>query len=82
MLTHMRTCVYTLQLRNFNDLKVISFLAAVMSLGYSTIAIGVTLHNGKQPGVDYSLDSPSLGSEANKILQAMNAVGIIAFACK
>lgn len=51
-----------------------------MSLGYSTIAIGVTLHNGKQPGVDYSLDS--LGSQANKVLQAMNAVGIIAFACE
>ena len=29
-----------LQLRNFNDLKFISFAAAVMSLGYSTIAIG------------------------------------------
>ena len=35
-------CAWLLQLRNFNDLKYISFSAAVMSLGYSTIAIGAS----------------------------------------
>lgn len=35
------------QLKNFNSLRGISFLAAVMSLGYSTIAFGLTMKNGK-----------------------------------
>ena len=67
------------QLRTFNDLKWISGAAAVMSLGYSTIAIIVTLINGKQPGTEYNLAFDN--STPDKILQAMNAIGIIAFAC-
>ena len=68
-----------MQLRTFNDLKWISGAAAVMSLGYSTIAIAVTLANGKQPGTEYNLAFDT--STPDKILQAMNAIGIIAFAC-
>ena len=49
-----------------------------MSLAYSTIAIGVTLHNGKQPGVEYNLNGLST---ANGVLNAFNSLGIIAFAC-
>ena len=67
-----------LQLKNFNDLRAISFAAAIMSLSYSTIAIGVTLHNGKQPNVEYNLNGLST---ANGVLNAFNSLGIIAFAC-
>ena len=35
------------QIPNFNKLAGISFLAAVMSLGYSTIAIGTSIHTGR-----------------------------------
>jgi hypothetical protein len=34
-------------LKNFNSLRGISFLAAVMSLGYSTTAFALTIKNGK-----------------------------------
>ena len=66
------------QCKNFNDLRAISFAAAIMSLSYSTIAIGVTLHNGKQPNVEYNLNGLST---ANGLLNAFNSLGIIAFAC-
>lgn len=36
-----------LQIPNFDKLAIISFMAAVMSLGYSTIAIGISIHNGR-----------------------------------
>ena len=67
-----------LQLKNFNDLRAISFAAAIMSLSYSTIAIGVTLHNGKQGNVEYNLNGLST---ADGVLNAFNSLGIIAFAC-
>jgi len=66
------------QCKNFNDLRAISFAAAIMSLSYSTIAIGVTLHNGRQPNIAYNLDGLST---ANGLLNAFNSLGIIAFAC-
>jgi len=66
------------QCKNFNDLRAISFAAAIMSLSYSTIAIGVTLHNGRQPNVAYNLNGLST---ANGLLNAFNSLGIIAFAC-
>jgi len=65
------------QLRNFNSLSGISFLAAVMSLGYSTIATGLTIHNGKQPGTVYNVDQ---FSTADAVLSGFNSLGIIAFA--
>jgi hypothetical protein len=34
-------------LKNFNSLRGISLLAAIMSMGYSTIAFALTLKNGK-----------------------------------
>lgn len=40
----------SMQCPNFNALSVISFAAAVMSLTYSTIAIGGSIKAGKQPG--------------------------------
>ena len=47
---------FALQFPNFHKLSIISLLAAVMSLGYSTIAIGIASHQGKQPGVVYNMD--------------------------
>ena len=35
------------QIPNFHRLSAISFLAAVMSLGYSTIGIGTSIHTGR-----------------------------------
>lgn len=40
------TLLCVLQIPNFDKLAIISFMAAVMSLGYSTIAIGISIKNG------------------------------------
>ena len=45
-----------MQCPNFNSLRVVSFSAAVMSLSYSTIAIGGAIAIGKQPDAYYNLD--------------------------
>lgn len=48
-----------------------------MSLGYSTIAVGLSINDGRQPGVEYNLDGESV---ANGVFNAMTAFGTIAFA--
>lgn len=63
-------------LKNFNSLRGISLLAAIMSMGYSTIAFALTLKNGKQPGAVYNNNG---ASTAERILGGFNALGIIAF---
>lgn len=45
-----------LQIPNFNGLRGISFLAALMSLSYCTIAIVGAIVIGKQPDAYYNLD--------------------------
>lgn len=65
------------QLPNFNSLRIVSLSAAVMSLAYSTIAIGTSISNGKQPGAAYNLDGHSV---ADSTFGAFNALGTIAFA--
>lgn len=65
-------------LKNFNSLRGISFMAAVMSLGYSTIAFGLLMKNGRQPGTVYNNNAAN--SQADKILSGFNSLGIIAFA--
>ena len=54
-----------MQCPNFNSLRVVSFSAAVMSLSYSTIAIGGAIAIGKQPNAYYNLDR---FSTADKVL--------------
>jgi amino acid permease len=66
-----------IQCPNFNALSIISFSAAVMSLMYSTIAIGGSIKAGKQPDAVYNLDGQST---AKGVFNAFNALGIIAFA--
>ena len=68
-----------MQCPNFNALSVISFLAAVMSLMYSTIAIGGSINAGKQPNATYTLGDQSRPAG---IFNVFNALGIVAFACE
>ena len=65
------------QFPNFHKLSIVSLLAAVMSISYSTIAIGVAGHAGKQPGVEYNLDG---FTKAAGIFGVFNSLGTIAFA--
>ncbi|CAK0783413.1 hypothetical protein CVIRNUC_006612 [Coccomyxa viridis] len=65
------------QCPNFNSLRVVSFSAAIMSLSYSTIAIGGAIAIGKQPNAYYNLDR---FSTADKVFNIFNALGTIAFA--
>ena len=62
---------------NFHKLSAISLLAAVMSISYSTIAIGVSAHAGRQPGAEYNLDG---FTKAEGIFGIFNALGTIAVA--
>ncbi|KAK9673613.1 hypothetical protein RND81_12G178700 [Saponaria officinalis] len=64
-------------LPNFNSIAGISLAAAVMSLSYSTIAWGSSLHKGVQPDVSYALKGHS---SAAKVLDFFNALGTVAFA--
>lgn len=66
-----------MQVRNFDQLKFVSIAAAVMSLGYSTIAMGLAIHAGKQPGVEYNVDGYSTSAG---VLEIFNSLGIVAFA--
>lgn len=65
------------QIPNFHKLSIISLAAAVMSIGYSTIAIGVAAHSGKQPGAEYNLNG---FTRADGIFGIFNSLGTIAFA--
>lgn len=64
------------QIPNFNQLKLISLAAAVTSIGYSTLAISVSLHTGRNSDAVYNLD----GSTADRIFKGFTALGAIAFA--
>ncbi|PIA33643.1 hypothetical protein AQUCO_04000005v1 [Aquilegia coerulea] len=62
---------------NFNSIWVVSLVAAVMSLSYSTIAWTTSLHKGVQPDVQYNyIASTTTGTFFN----FLNALGEIAFA--
>ena len=69
--------LWCLQTPNFHKLSAISLLAALMSIGYSTIAIGVAGHRGKQPGTEYNLDGYT---KAKGLFGIFNSLGTIAFA--
>lgn len=66
-----------LQIPNFHKLSIISLAAAIMSIGYSTIAIGVAGHAGKQPGAEYNLNGYT---RADGVFGIFNSLGTIAFA--
>jgi Transmembrane amino acid transporter protein len=56
---------------------VTEIILQIMSLAYSTIAVGLSINDGRQPGVEYNLDGESV---ANGVFNAMTAFGTIAFA--
>ena len=65
------------QCPNFNSLRVVSFAAAIMSLAYSTIAVGASIASGRQPDAYYNLDTKDT---ADKVFGVFNALGTVAFA--
>ena len=67
-----------LQAPNFNALTLVSLVAAVMSLSYSTIGFGMSLNSGlEQRNAPYNLDGYT---SADGIFGAFNALGTVAFA--
>lgn len=68
----------SVQAPNFNALTIVSLVAAVMSLSYSTIGFGMSLNSGLQEhNAPYNLDGYS---RADGIFGAFNALGTVAFA--
>lgn len=65
------------QCPNFNSISGISLAAAVMSLTYSTIAWGASIHKGKPPTVDYGSRSTST---SDAVFNFFSALGDVAFA--
>ena len=74
---HELIVLWCVQIPNFHKLSIISLAAAVMSIGYSTIAIGVAAHSGKQPGTEYNLNG---FTRADGVFGIFNSLGTIAFA--
>ncbi|CAI8584190.1 unnamed protein product [Vicia faba] len=64
------------QCPNFNSISAVSFAAAVMSIGYSTIAWVASLNRGVQPNVDYSYSAHSI---PDGVFNFMLAMGEVAF---
>uniref|UniRef100_A0A453S0D1 Amino acid transporter transmembrane domain-containing protein n=1 Tax=Aegilops tauschii subsp. strangulata TaxID=200361 RepID=A0A453S0D1_AEGTS len=64
------------QLPNFNSISGISLAAAVMSLSYSTIAWGASLHKGKAENVDYSLRA---STTPGQVFGFLGGLGDVAF---
>ncbi|XP_057974053.1 lysine histidine transporter-like 5 [Malania oleifera] len=73
-------CVHLVlsQTPNFNSLKGVSLLAAVMSFSYSTVAfVTSTIRGSHQRHVEYGVRSHTT---AGKVFNILNAIGTIAFA--
>ncbi|XP_054787241.1 lysine histidine transporter 2-like [Prosopis cineraria] len=64
-------------LPNFNSMSVISFVAAAMSISYSTIAWAASLARGVQPDVSYAIKSRSA---ADATFNFFTSLGDVAFA--
>ncbi|CAO2200084.1 unnamed protein product [Urochloa humidicola] len=72
------SCHFVLsQLPNFNSISGVSLAAAVMSLSYSTIAWGATVHKGQLPNVDYHVRATTT---PEKVFDFFGALGDVAFA--
>ncbi|XP_039120909.1 lysine histidine transporter 2-like isoform X1 [Dioscorea cayenensis subsp. rotundata] len=65
------------QLPNFNSISGVSLAAAVMSLSYSTIAWGASVHKGRPETVDYSYKS---STKIGAFFSFLSALGDVAFA--
>lgn len=65
------------QLPNFNSIAGVSLAAAIMSLSYSTIAWGASVHNGTKDLTSYDYH---FSTTSNGVFQVFNALGAVAFA--
>ncbi|XP_002509567.2 lysine histidine transporter 1 [Ricinus communis] len=64
-------------LPNFNSISGVSLAAAVMSLSYSTIAWGASIHKGRQPDIDYDYRA---STTSGTVFDFFTALGDVAFA--
>ncbi|KAG2581345.1 hypothetical protein PVAP13_6KG025000 [Panicum virgatum] len=72
------SCHFVLSLLpNINSISGVSLAAAVMSLSYSTIAWGASVHKGKLPNVDYHIPATTT---PEKVFNFFGALGDVAFA--
>ncbi|KAF5193461.1 Lysine histidine transporter [Thalictrum thalictroides] len=62
---------------NFNSITIVSLAAAIMSISYSTIAWGASIHRGIQPNIDYGLKA---STTTGKVFNFLSGLGDIAFA--
>ena len=65
-----------LQLPNFNALFIVSLLAAVMSISYSTIGWVASVAEGKAADVSYAIKGDSI----DKLMGIFNGLGTMVFA--
>ena len=66
-----------MQCPNFNSLTLVSLLAAIMSISYSTMAFGASVAHGPVPDVQYNLDGYTV---ANGVFGVWNSLGTVLFA--
>ncbi|XP_048335582.2 lysine histidine transporter-like 8 [Ziziphus jujuba] len=66
------------QLPNLNSIAGISLVGAITAVGYCTIIWGVSVAEGRLPGVSYN--PIKAGTQIEQIFSVLNALGIIAFA--
>ncbi|XVE84113.1 hypothetical protein DITRI_Ditri16bG0143500 [Diplodiscus trichospermus] len=64
-------------LPNFNSISGISLAAAIMSLSYSAIAWGASIHKGVQPDVQYGYKA---STRSGTVFNFFSALGEVAFA--
>ncbi|KAI5443412.1 lysine histidine transporter 1 [Lathyrus oleraceus] len=64
-------------LPSFNSISSISFVAAVTSIGYSTVAWAASAHKGVQENVQYTNTSKTT---TDLVFNLFNAIGAVAFA--
>ncbi|PIA51350.1 hypothetical protein AQUCO_01100284v1 [Aquilegia coerulea] len=62
---------------DFNSITIVSLAAAIMSISYSTIAWGASIHKGIQPNIDYGLKA---STTTGKVFNFLSGLGDIAFA--
>lgn len=66
------------QLPNLNSIAGVSLVGAITAVGYCTIIWGVSVAEGRLPGVSYN--PIEKGTQTEQVFSVLNALGIIAFA--
>lgn len=74
--THINNFSCLLQLPNFNALFLVSLLAAIMSISYSTIGWVSAVAEGKAADVSYAI----VGGSTAKLMGIFNGLGTMVFA--